>query len=542
MAFNPSSTIYLCAVDIDKSYQNQVYFESRNEQFEYFYSKRKHTFTDYYTTRRTTSSGSLISSVKVAKNIDVLKNSNYMMFQNANHGTKWFYCFIKEFVYINEATTEIIFETDVFQTWFLDCEILKSYVVREHAHSDTVGSNIAPEKFNIDDYVFEEAVVDSKLDEWGYLVGTSEPNFETTSTSAGHLMSGIFQGLYFFYYENTNDLCDFLAEFDKDVIQFISVIPKFCLGKCTIGATESDRANGQGFIYANDKPAEGHVEFTFNAETSTFNGYIPKNKKMFTYPYYSLIVTNHNGEEAQYKIEDFYYNTAPEIRDIIFNYRGDVSANPSVTLIPQMYQNVTNNYDCGISISGFPQCAYTTDTFKLWLAKNQFNVGIDVAKGLFNIGAGVFAASSTGGLATAVGGGMAINGANQIMGTISNVVSASKEPNKTHGGSAKNNLLTAMGLNKFKFYWKKLKQQHAKTIDYFFTMYGYQVNQLKYPNLNSRPFFNYIQTSNVNIKAKTGYSVPCDDMEILKNVFNNGVTLWKPASVVGDYNVDNSPT
>lgn len=538
MAFNPSSTIYLCAVEIDKDYKHQVLFENANQQFEYFFDKVTHTFSDYVTIRRTASNGSLISSVKVGKNIDDLALANYMFYRNANHGNKYFYAFIKQLVYINEQTTEIIFETDVFQTWFLECEMLKSFVVREHAFSDTVGSNITPEKFNIQDFVYDECYVDSSLDEWGYLIATTEPNFETSSTSAGHLMSGIFQGLYFFYYENVNNLCDFIAEFDKDVVQFVAVIPKFCLKKNTIGASDSDREQGQGFLYSSTKVSEGNFSFDFNSSTETFNGYIPKNKKLFTYPYCSLYVTNHAGEQVEYKIEDFYYNTSPEIRNIGFHLRGDVSANPTVTLIPQMYQDINDNFDAGISISGFPQCAFATDTFKLWLAKNQYGMALDVGANLGQIVAGVLAIAGTSGAGTAIGGGLIASGASGILGTVGSVLSAEKEPNKNHSGSAKNNLLTALGKNKFSFYWKKIKQQHAKTIDDFFTMYGYQVNKLKQPNLNSRPHFNYIQTIDVNIRG----AIPCDDMERLKNIFNSGVTLWKPNSAVGYYDVDNSPT
>lgn len=543
MAFNPNSIIYMCNVPFDSSYRHQVYFENVTEQNNYFSNKVVKTFTNYLTIRSTGPNGSLKSSVKVDANIDELRalGCNYMYYKNQHYTNKIFYAFIKNMVYVNEHTTEIVFESDVFQTWFLDVQIMQSYVVREHSRTDVVGDNVVPEAFNFQDFIYEEAIEDGTLDDWGYLVATTELNFELPSNTGGHIMSGIYQGLYFFYYDSITEMTSFFDSLEKDSVEFVCVIPKFNVSAQEKGALWDDAAKDQGWIFSGNEPATKEIEFTFDESYMMFDGYIPKNKKLFTSPFLKLIVTNNQGEQAEYNIEDFQYNESPKTRTIKFKMYGDISANPSITLIPLNYKKLEENYEAGLSISGFPQCAYMNDYFKLWLTKNQYGIALDVGKNLASIGVGLATIGGTGGLGTAVGGGMIASGAGGILNTLNNTYQATKEPNRSQSGSAKNNLLTAIKKNKFCYYWQRIKKEYAKTVDDFFTMYGYQVNKLKEPNLSSRPLFNYVQTVDVNIKGKPGKAIPQDDMNVLKNIFNAGVTLWKPTATMYAYNLDNSP-
>lgn len=548
MAFNPSSTIFLCNVPIDSTYQNEIYFESRTEQQRYFASKVVKTFTNYLTVRTTRADGSLRSSVKVDANIDYLRSlpCNYMYYQNAHHGARFFYAFITSLIYINEGTTEIVFETDVYQTWMLDCQLKQSYVVREHSATDEIGANLVPEKFNFQDYVYQLALDDTTLNEWGYLIATTQHDLMDESfwdelfgggnvSVNGKMMSGIYQGLFFYYFHNENDLNTFLNNIlsrGDDCVMFIAVIPRFSVSANSIGVEGDDHPDGEGYLGYSSRPAEKTIRVTDATVNGSFEGYAPYNNKLFTSPYYNLVVTNQNGQEAVYNIEDFVHPDSIE-----FGMYGDVSANPSISLVPFEYKGVTFNYDAGISISGFPQCSFNTDTFKLWLAKNQFGMALDTVGNVGAIAAGIATAIGSGGVGAAVGATQIVSGAQGILGTINTAYQASREPNKAQGGGAKNNLLTAMNENKFKYYIRTIRRAHAITIDSFFTMYGYQTNEVKNPNVSARPFYNYVQTVDVNIVG----AIPSDDMEALKQIYNKGVTLWKPNAVVGDYSVDNRP-
>lgn len=552
-AFNPSSTIWLCKVGIDSTYKNQIYFADKEKQRDYFERRVVKSFSDYLTVRTTRPDGSLQSSVKVGANIETLRSlsCNYMFYRNANHGTRIFYAFITKLIYVNEGTTEIVFETDVFQTWFFDdgVQLLPSYVVREHSKTDAIGDNLVPESFTFQDYVYQLAHTDTTLDKWGYLVGLTESHrtqdkswfeeifgWENEAIFAGQDMSGVFQGLFFYYFPSNKSVrmnmrIDDIMQRVGDCLVFVAAIPEFNVSGTTIGTTTN---NNEGWVYASDQPAKKTIVIRGLTTNGSFEGYGPRNNKLFTSPYYRLIVTNHNGQEAEYSIEDF--NNPNEVK---FEMYGDISANPSVTLFPLMYKGLTSNYDAGITISGFPQCSTNTDTYKLWLSKNQYNLAGETA---LNVGqiiagiAGLAAAGATGGTSLIAGAGI-ISGAKGVSSTINSLYQSSKEPNRSSGGGAKNNLLTAIGKNKFEYYKQTIRREHAQTIDDYFTMYGYQTNKVKVPNVSSRPAFNYVQTVDVNIVG----GIPSDDMERLKAIFNNGVTIWKPTVTIGDYTADNRP-
>ena len=74
-------------------------------------------------------------------------------------------------------------------------------------------------------------------------------------------------------------------------------------------------------------------------------------------------------------------------------------------------------------------------------------------------------------------------------------------------------------------------------IDQYFDMFGYKVNTVKSPNVKSRKNWNYLKTINCNF---TG-NIPEKDMEKIKLIFDNGVTLWHNKDTMYDYNNDNVP-
>ena len=73
-------------------------------------------------------------------------------------------------------------------------------------------------------------------------------------------------------------------------------------------------------------------------------------------------------------------------------------------------------------------------------------------------------------------------------------------------------------------------------IDNYFSMFGYKTNKVKLPNLNNRTNWNYVKTINCNLLG----DIPQTDMQELKELFNNGVTLWHNPSTFLDYSQNNS--
>ena len=84
--------------------------------------------------------------------------------------------------------------------------------------------------------------------------------------------------------------------------------------------------------------------------------------------------------------------------------------------------------------------------------------------------------------------------------------------------------------------FKSIKNEYKKTINDYFHAFGYKSNQLKIPNLTTRPRFNYVQTNEANITGNINQNY----LEQIRAIFNSGITLWH-TNAVGDYAGDNQP-
>ena len=97
-------------------------------------------------------------------------------------------------------------------------------------------------------------------------------------------------------------------------------------------------------------------------------------------------------------------------------------------------------------------------------------------------------------------------------------------------------VITASNNNTFRFYHMCLREQFAKQIDDYFSMYGYQINEVKRPNITGRLNWNYVKTIGANIQG----DIPENDLNEIKGIFNNGVTLWHNTSTYLDYSQSNN--
>ena len=96
-------------------------------------------------------------------------------------------------------------------------------------------------------------------------------------------------------------------------------------------------------------------------------------------------------------------------------------------------------------------------------------------------------------------------------------------------------LTPVRGRNGFSFYKMSIKQEYAKIIDDFFSMYGYKVNEVKIPNVTGRQNWNYVKTIDCNLLG----DIPQEDMQTIKNMFDNGITLWHNKDTFLDYSQNN---
>lgn len=138
--FTPATAVYLCNTPLKSDNKNQLTFESRSEQFNYFNSLAVRRFSDFTYQRKD-------SIIRVPINEEVLSNDgvNYVMYDNKNFSTRWIYAYITKIEYVNDNVSHIHIKTDVFQTWFLECKVLPSFVVRETVINDELFKHTLPE-------------------------------------------------------------------------------------------------------------------------------------------------------------------------------------------------------------------------------------------------------------------------------------------------------------------------------------------------------------------------------------------------------------
>lgn len=517
MYIAPNSTIKLLRnVYLDNTYTNTIYFVGSQAQAEFFSGKAKYTLSNYTYQRKE-------RILRVGILADNLYDCNYLMFQNTAFGNKWFYAFITNVEYVNNEASNITFEIDVMQTWYFDYTVKPSFIEREHSASDNVGDNLIPDDLELGEYISDDFDGTALLGSYSIVVAaTFDKNFDNVS---GGTYSGIYSGLYYNVFTSYSEVNDFIDE-----------------------ATEQNKASGIVSVFmmpANmvgevGQPVQTHDISKPKKISGQIDGYTPKNKKLYTYPYNFLYVTNLNGVSATFPYE--YFSDGDNCE---FGLAGDMSCNPQVVLYPKNYKGVPANYNEKMILDGFPQCSYNTDSFKAWLAQTGASQLVSFAGGAATVIGGAMKAGVAAGAATGAAGAGAlaiggvplavVGGGIVIAGVLAGVFQHATLPPQAQN-SMGNTAMAAMRIKDFAFMHMHIRAEFAEIIDEYWDVYGYPTHRVKLPNIHTRPHWNYVKTVDVNIVG----SVPSDDLAKIKAIYNKGVTFWRNGNEVGDYSLDNS--
>lgn len=124
MALTPNTKLRLIKTPIEIDNKNQLTFNNKTEQRDYFLSL-PHLEIDEISYQRKD------SMIYFPEHIDKLMQYNYVMYLNENYTNKWIYAFITRMEYENDYNTRIYITTDVFQTWQFDITFKESFIERE---------------------------------------------------------------------------------------------------------------------------------------------------------------------------------------------------------------------------------------------------------------------------------------------------------------------------------------------------------------------------------------------------------------------------
>lgn len=501
-----SKIVVLHNCPLDTTYDHTIYFVSKDAQTQYFLSLAKYTFNNqtYQRVNR--------GKMRVARKADDMYDCNYLMFQNTSFGEKWFYAYIKSVEYVNNDTSEITYEIDVMQTWHFDYTLGQCMVEREHSATDVPGDNIVPEGIELGPYlVTNKGTMPTSL---RYVIVVAATFDENYNDAGGGFYANVYSGLNYHVFQNTGAGANACAAFIDGAIHAAKVD-----GIVSVFLCPANDISGQ-------PPVSGTSSFTKEMSITRADGTAAKNKKLLTYPYSFLYVTNLQGTAAAFPFEFFGGSSCR------FQVSSDYCPTPSMLCYPENYKGVQYNTDEKMILSGFPQLAWVSDTYQAWVSNNAAKLSLDGISTAAGAITGAIKATAT--LGT-TGTGELFSNFQRALGMLAEKQDREVMPNQAHSAGSPM-LMASKNLLHFEVYWKHITPQFVSIIDDYFTMFGYACGRVKVPNRNVRPNWTYTKTIGCVIEG----SVPCDDMKAICAIYDRGITFWTSGANIGNYSLNNA--
>lgn len=526
----PQTDLYLLKVPLEINDINQLTFANAEAQHNYFNSLPKIGVENYTYQRKD-------GTIRYGATFDDIINYNYVMYRNDAYSNKWFYAFITGMEYLNDNVTAISIKTDVWQTWQFDLNYKHTFIEREHVNDDTIGNNTIDEGLELGDYIINSSTTlkpNMIVTDYngGTITGLKFPIFFQVTELVSELAissslyddayNGIFSGLKYFAVTSFNAARTIINYYDNagkgDAIVAIFLTPvEFLQGAKVFGET--------GFnVYIPQNT--GRVSTLLNATNitrpSSLNGYSPRNNKLFVYPYSYVYATNNTGIDTTFRFEDFNNNT-PQ-----FFIGGALGQGCTTKLCPVSYKKYVNNtevFEYGITGAKYPVCAWASDYYTNWITQNAVNVNLGVATSVLSAGINASYGNYIG------AGSSLLSGVGSVM---SQIHHAQTVPDQAKGNTNSSDIL--IGWERyFTIDCMSVRAEVARTIDDFFSMFGYKINRVKLPNITGRRNWNYVKTIGCYIEA----DIPQGDLQEIKDMFNNGITFWHNPNTFADYSQNN---
>lgn len=534
-------------------YSNQIYYPTKTERDKAFEKIEHLTFEK-------------LSHCNMSKGQIRLQMEYYQ-------GNKYNYGIItdsdkKYFIFINSCTwndnqqiVTLNFTIDVWQTYCYRVKFQQCLIEREHVTNDSKFKYLVDEgmpistykrltskEYKINDFLVVLSLGDSSLVKIDAGAGlnnidciTKVNDKEYTNT----LITGTLKQI-------TSAINWYVDDGKIDSIVGVYLIPNVGVTtKDCVLVTQDEKkhdGNGQliGFNYIS--AIASNVGSLNIAMPSSIDGYVPKNNKCFNSPYVICQLTNLNGNTVQIPLE--LSNGYVDIQMYFPVTQGSVPV-----AYPRYFNGLEKNLE--YAVSGLPtvQVPWNSDTFASYIAQNQNSItnnykelernreyshltnGINTATSFINSTATGNALGMTSTL---------INGVTNAMNTelnysnSKNRMDASLKDTQSKGdlvhGTFNGTAPYLVGEYGFKLSILGVNAQNIEMIDNYFTMYGYKVNDIKIPNLNSRSNWNFIKTAGCNITA----SIPVEAINTIKSMFDSGTTLWHDVNTMYDYSKTNS--
>lgn len=571
-AVAPSTIVrFLRGLPLEATYENTVYWKATDTKV-----TQATAFAGYTKPNITDTDGTVYSfyldnqsyqrygrnQIRVQIPMDLLLDCNYMMFNNARYGSKWFYAFITSLEYVNEVTTTVSYEIDVLQTWYFDYEPNACYIERAHSYSDKIGENLLEENFELGEYMFkQDPVTDSTLATVGYYIlapwsaeitynEQGERSISFTKKDSGIYISGIYSGIWINRYSSLEDMQAVIAAAATQSGDWAqSIVAIYC-------------APYYAGVFNDGDPAESDLS-VLNDITVFGSGYVPHNRKLYTYPYRGIQAYTGNGDSHTYMYEYFEgvrnATGSPQSWRCYFKVIYDATPSGTCYLVPIGYKTWKTatrgqqNWYESMSMGSYPNMAWTTNAYTQYLAQDGTVQAIGALTGINRVanerGAGAQSiignalGSALGGAMSMVSGnlaGGAVNVMGGVLGSMVENVKAQNMPNNTQGATASGQLKMKLNRMQFQLSPFTITQEYAERIDAFWDWFGYPQKDITRPQRYARKHWTYVKTQGCTINGK----IPSDDERRICQLYDNGIRWWANMSEIGNfYNLaaDNTP-
>lgn len=549
--FTPMTTIQLLQnVPLKPDNEHQLYFDNITAQDNYFTGKLYQSSTNFTYQREH-------RKIDMQGNYsDIVDKCNYLRYKNANYSNKWYYAFIISVEYVNPNTVRIDYEIDSYQTFMFDLVWKNCFIEREHVTDDTIGANTIDENLECGQIQYKEVdePTDSPyIDEYGNykmctIILMTEPYGSDGTTAVSYnYINGICTPLSL-WCSVSNDIetwasfwqasrimhfQKFLSDNGKASAMYGSyAVPLFAVRDAYFNTINNGNEYTGWYLYSQDNTQfadmGSYLLRHYNLTKPKFNGYTPKNNKLYTYPYFYVLIDNNQGNQGILKPEFMDKNGGT------FNFDARIYTNclPDCTMYFKVMNygiNSPNAYT--YSIAKMPMIPTKTSFYENWLAGNRASLQGQIVSNAFR--------AANGAITSALGN---LSGAGQINDTLSNMLGLYGQvrdmeikPDSSSGSIASTAVISS---GKLRFNVNKcyIKGEIAERIDNFFTMYGYKVNKLATPQFHTRKYYNYLKLTSVAIYG----NVPQEHIEKITNIFKRGVTLWH-SNDVGNYRNGDNP-
>lgn len=534
MYITPNSNVWILhGCPLDASYEQTIIFDSAANQRAWFTEFEKIALAGY--TYQRVNANTLRVGLPAAQ----LYDCNYMIFQNTAYSNKYWYAFIEKVNYINDNVTEIIYNIDVMQSFLFDYSLGESFIERQHADADEIGANTVPENLETGEYLCEIANVTTEP-EYALLADCSPVFISSVDLTKaefpqnyGRYIDGLFSGCSLYYYTGFSGITGLPPAEMVSTLQALDAAGK---GSALIGIIMLPNSmlpdNDLSNKWVEIKKLNG-ITYTINSGgeyPTTIDGYTPKNKKCFSFPFYKLVVSNNSGKSQEFAFELF--------ED--FEFVGKMAASPASPFLVYPTNYAGKSIECALPMDAAAQCTWNNDTYKNWLAQNQNTLIVNTISAA--LGATVAAVNP------ANIPGVALSLVTNIGGTLAQFKDRQAVPLATNGTIAGASFLVSQGFYKPSFLIAHPRAEFVKIIDDYFTRFGYAVHRVEIPNREAREHFTFIKTTNANIKGifESGdiqSSVPAEVETQLKNIYNSGITIWRhvTGAEMGNYSISNRP-